>query len=272
MPFWVCWRERTKLSHQPDYSVLEKPEILQVVFYPRQDWTPPQAGARDYLVDVAPGTRVSCRFYPASVGGPCILYFHGNGEVACEHDSIGPLYNRLGIGLFVADYRGYGRSDGTPTFTSMAADSHPIFRFFLETARSSGSSERLFVMGRSLGSHSAVELASQHPEHLSGLIVESGAPNAARLARRFGIAPERMDQLAEALSARIRAIELPALIIHGERDSLIPVSAGIELHEEIGSKDKRLVIIPGADHNDIMLVGPEQYFSAVRDFVDSNRG
>ena len=81
-----------------------------------------------------------------------------------------------------------------------------------------------------------------------------------------------MDQLAEALSARIRAIELPALIIHGERDSLIPVSAGIELHEEIGSKDKRLVIIPGADHNDIMLVGPEQYFSAVRDFVDSNRG
>ena len=193
--------------------------------------------------------------------------FHGNGEVACEHDSIAPLYNRLGIGLFVADYRGYGRSDGMPTFSSMAAGAHPILRFFLETAHSSGSSESLFVMGRSLGSHSAVELASQYPDQLSGLIVESGAPNAARMARRFGLASERIDELAEALSARIRSIMLPALIIHGDRDSLIPIEAGIALHQEIGSEKKRLVIIPGADHNDIMAVGAEQYFSEIKDFV-----
>ena len=153
----------TKLSNQPDYSVLDRPEILQVVFYPRQEWNPPPAGVLDYLVDVEPGTQVSCRYYPATPGGPCILYFHGNGEVACDHDSIAPLYNRLGISLFVADYRGYGRSDGTPTFTTMSADAHPIFEFFLETVRSS--SDRLFVMGRSLGSHSALELASQQSEH-----------------------------------------------------------------------------------------------------------
>jgi hypothetical protein len=125
-------------------------------------------------------------------------------------------------------------------------------------------------MGRSLGSHSAVELASRHPEHLSGLIVESGAPNAARLVRRFGLSSERTDELAEAVSARIRSIELPALIIHGERDSLIPVDEGMRLHEELGSEEKRLLIIPGADHNDIMLVGTDQYFSAIRDFVFRN--
>ena len=260
------------MSHQPDYSILDRPEILQVVFYPRQDWTPPPAGARDYMVDVEPGTRVSCRYYPAPAGAPCILYFHGNGEVACEHDSIAPLYNRLGIGLFVADFRGYGRSNGTPSFASMAADAHTIFKFFLETARSSDSSARLFVMGRSLGSHSALELASQEPDQISGLIVESGASGVARMASRFGLSPERVDKLADALSARIRSIELPALIIHGERDSLIPVSAGIELHQEIGSEDKRLVIIPGAEHNDIMMVGTEQYFSAIEDFVVPNRG
>lgn len=258
------------MSHQPDYSVLDRPEILRVVFYPRRDWTPPPAGARDYLVRVEPGVSVSCRFYPASAGGPCILYFHGNGEVTCDHDWIAPLYNRQGIGLFVADYRGYGRSDGTPTLSSMAADAHPIFSFFLETARSSGSSNPLFVMGRSLGSHSAVELASRYPQHVSGLIVESGSANVARLARRFGLSSERLDELVMVLSARLRSIELPALIIHGERDSLIPVSEGIALHREIGSEEKRLVIIPGADHNDIMLVGTEQYFLAVRDFVSRN--
>ncbi|MCI0856062.1 MAG: alpha/beta hydrolase [Chloroflexi bacterium] len=250
--------------------MLDRPEILQVVFFPRQDWTPPPADAHDYMVDVEPGTRVSCRFYPASDGGQCILYFHGNGEVACDHDSIAPLYNRLGISLFVADYRGYGRSDGTPTFTTMSADAHPIFEFFLETVRSS--SDRLFVMGRSLGSHSALELASQQSEHFSGLIVESGASGAARMASRFGVSPERVEKLADALSARIRAIELPALIIHGELDSLIPVSVGIELHQEIGSEDKRLVIIPGAEHNDIMMVGTDQYFSAIEDFVVPNQG
>lgn len=255
------------MSQEPDYSILDRPEILQVVFYPRQDWTPPPAGAQDFLVDVEPGIRVSCRFYPAPAGGPYILYFHGNGEVACEHDSIAPLYNCLGIGLFVADYRGYGRSDGMPTFSSMAADAHPIFSFFLETAHSSGSSGSLFVMGRSLGSHSAIELASRYPDQLKGLIVESGAPNAARMARRFGLSSERMDDLAEALSARIRPIKLPALIIHGDRDSLIPVEAGIALHQEIGSERKRLVIIPGADHNDIIAVGVEQYFSEIKDFV-----
>jgi pimeloyl-ACP methyl ester carboxylesterase len=259
------------LSSQADYSVLDRPEILQVVFYPRRDWTPPPAGVRDFQVEVEPGVAVSCRFYPASPGDTCILYFHGNGEVACEHDWIAPLYNREGIGLFVADYRGYGRSDGTPTFSSMAADAHPIFSFFLEKVRSSGSDASLFVMGRSLGSHSAVELASRYAEELSGLIVESGAPNAARMAHRFGLSSERMDELAQAVAARIRSIALPALIIHGERDSLIPVEAGIAFHEEIGSEDKHLVIIPGADHNDIMLVGGEQYFSAIKDFVSRSR-
>jgi len=260
------------LSDQPDYSVLDRPEVLRVVFYPRRDWTSPPAGASDHLVPVEPGVSISCRFYPASPGAPCILYFHGNGEIACDHDWIAPLYNREGIGLFVADYRGYGRSDGTPTFSTMAADAHPIFGFFRNTVRSPGHSEPLFLMGRSLGSHSAAELAFHYPENVTGLIVESGSSNVARLARLFGLSSEGLADLGETLSARVRSITLPALIIHGERDSLIPVSEATTLHEEIGSQQKRLVIIPAADHNDIMLRGTEQYFSAIRDFVFGNSG
>jgi pimeloyl-ACP methyl ester carboxylesterase len=102
------------------------------------------------------------------------------------------------------------------------------------------------------------------------LIVESGSPNVARLARLFGLSSKRLGDLEEAISAQIRSITLPALIIHGERDSLIPPSEATTLHEEIGSPEKRLVIIPGADHNDILLVGMEQYFSAIKDFVFSD--
>ncbi len=260
------------MSHQPDYAILDRPEILRFVFYPRRDWTPAPSGASDYLVAVEQGVSISCRFYPASTGSPCILYFHGNGEVACDHDWIAPLYNREGIGLFVADYRGYGLSDGTPTFSSMTADAHSIFSFFLKTVRSSGHSEPLFVMGRSLGSHSAAELAFHYPEHLRGLMVESGSANVARLASLFGLSSQRLAGLGEAISARIRSIKLPALIIHGECDSLIPLSEATTLYEEIGSQEKRLVIIPGADHNDIMLLGVEQYFAAIRDFVFRESG
>jgi len=103
-------------------------------------------------------------FLSAGDGSPCILYFHGNGEVACEHDWLAQLYNTEGISLFVADYRGYGLSDGVPSFASVTADAHSICSFFLEKVRPSGNGVPLFVMGRSLGSHCAVELAYHYPE------------------------------------------------------------------------------------------------------------
>jgi hypothetical protein len=81
------------LSHQADYSILDLPEILQFIFYPRRDWDPPPPGASDFLVPVGEGVSISCRFYPAGVGSPCILYFNGS-ELACEHDWIAQLYKR----------------------------------------------------------------------------------------------------------------------------------------------------------------------------------
>lgn len=257
------------MSYHPDYSILDEPQILQFVFYPRGDWTPSPPGASDCLVPVAEGVSISCRFYPASERSPCILFFHGNGEVACDYDWIAPLYNCEDISLFVADYRGYGLSGGRPTFSTMTTDARSIFNFFLKAVRSTGHSGPLFIMGRSLGTLSALELAFHYPEHLRGLIVESGSANMARFLRflAFPLDPDRVKDLEDAVFARVRSITLPVLIIHGEWDSLIPPSEATRLFETIGSKEKRLVIIPGADHNDIMLVGMEQYFSAIKEFV-----
>jgi len=255
------------LSHEADYSILDRPEILQFIFYPRRDWTPPPPEASDFMVPVDEGVSISCRSYPAAPGSPCILYFHGNGEVACEHDWIAQLYRREGIGLFVADYRGYGLSDGTPSFASMTADAHSACSFFLDAVRASGRDASLFLMGRSLGSHCAVELAFHYPESFRGLIVESGSSNMARLLELFGLSSERLSRLGETVSARVRAITLPALVIHGEWDSLIPLDEAVRLYEHIGSREKRLVVVSGADHNSVMAVGMEQYFAAIREFV-----
>jgi len=256
------------LSRQPDYSVLDQHEIIQFVFYPRREWTPLPRGAKDYLVPVETGISISCRFYPFSDEAPCILYFHGNGEVACDYDQVAPLYHAQRISLFVADYRGYGLSDGEPSFSDMMKDAEAIFQFFIKSIKRPGQAIPLFVMGRSLGAHSAVMLASLYPEQFKGLILESGSANLARLLSWFEFAsPQQAKELEEAALARIRSVTLPVLIIHGECDSLIPVTEATTFYEIVGSKEKRLVLIPDGTHNDIMLVGMEQYFQAINEFV-----
>jgi esterase/lipase len=112
-----------------------------------------------------------------------------------------------------------------------------------------------------------VELAFHYPEDFRGLIVESGSSNIASLLELFGLSSEGLSRLGETVSARVRSIKLPALVIHGEWDSLIPLDEAVTLYEQLGSQEKRLVIVPGADHNSVLAVGMEQYFAAVREFV-----
>ena len=258
------------MSHKIDYSLLDQPHILRFVFYPREDYSPPPRNAVDHLVSVEKDVSIGCRFYPASKEAPSILYFHGNGEVVYDYDDIATLYNRLGINLFVADYRGYGQSGGTPSFSSAVADAHVIFKYFRDTLKASSYTGPLFVMGRSLGYLPATELAINYPDELRGLIIESGSASAARLMMTFGFfSSPKLEELDRANVEHIRSITMPILIIHGEWDEIIPFEQAEFLYQNVGSKDKRFLPIPKAGHNDIMLVGMEQYFQAIKEFVSA---
>jgi len=257
------------MTSQPDYSVLDRPEILRFLFYPREDWGPPPPGARDHFVPVEGDVAISCRFYPFHQSAPSILFFHGNGEVVTDYDWIAPLYIKAGLNLFVADYRGYGASGGMPAVSSIMADSHPIFNYFRDMLKEGGYDSRLFIMGRSLGAYSMVEIASHYQEQLKGLIAESGFANISRLLRYLSVPidPQRFKALVEAHLEKIRSICLPVLIIHGEWDEIIPPTEATRFYETVGSKEKRLVTVPGAGHNDILLLGMELYFSAIKEFI-----
>lgn len=258
-----------ELFGRDNYSLLDRPEILQFVFYPRREWTPVPSGASDFFVQVAEGVRISCRFYPAGKKSPNILFFHGNGEIACDYDGIAPLYNKMNIGLFVADYRGYGGSDGRPRFSDMIADAHKILEFFRRILSEMGHTGPFIIMGRSLGAHSALEIALNYATEIKGLIVESGAARMARLLSllSLSIAPEVVKRLEATIYSRVHSLTTPVLIMHGEFDSLIPLGEAFWFHETLRAKVKQLVIISGADHNDIMLVGQTRYFTAIKDFL-----
>jgi len=241
------------------------------LFWPRHDASPPPPGATDHLIEVEHGVRVASRFYLFDRTLPTILFFHGNGEVASDYDTLAPTYHGIGANLVVADYRGYGKSGGAPSFSSLISDAHPVLAWFHAQLDGDGFNGARFLMGRSLGSLPAAELAATAPERLAGLIIESGAPDLARLAQRAGVdlsAPE-VAALVETHAARLAPISLPVLQIHGEDDEIVPLEFGIAFHRQLTTRDKELLIIERAGHNDIGWVGRDRYFSALHRFLVS---
>jgi alpha-beta hydrolase superfamily lysophospholipase len=261
-----------------DLSFLDRPEILETIFpiayspYGLPDFL--QGSPRDlpaYAIEVEDGVRIECGFWVAGKKCPSILYFHGNGETVATHEWIALFYIQKGINLFVADYRGYGSSDGKPTISNMIADTAPIFRGFQEIISREGFRDSVFVMGRSLGSVPAIETALNYQDRIRGLIVESGAANNFRRLWEYmgingvGVSPGEENPFLN--KVKIRRITKPTLIIHSEYDQIIPVSEGKELHRNSGAKDKRILIIPGAGHNDIMMVDQSTYFNTIEEFI-----
>ena len=259
------------MTNQDDYAALDKPELVRFVFYPRQWHTNPPKNATDYVVPVGSDVSITCRFYMKDQELPNILYFHGNGEVVADHDSLAPLYNQRGINLFVADYRGYGASTGSPNFSSMVEDAHPIFDAFQGVLGDGGYTGKVFVMGRSLGSVSAIELASEYPDQISGLIIESGFASTVRLMTRLGYPQEYLGISDPGFPnlTKILTITMPTLIIHGECDSLIPFEEGRHLYENAGAQSKRILVVPNGDHNTLLMEGMAEYFKAIEELVST---
>ena len=253
-----------------DYSLIDQPNILRYIFYPRKDFTSCPRNAFDIFVTVEEHVFISCRFYMGHHEWPWILFFHGNGEVVSDYDEISLFYHQKRLNLVVADYRGYGASRGIPTVTHLVQDSHMIFKEVKRELFQRNLRSKLWVMGRSLGSISALELGYQCQEEMKGLIIESGFPSVVRILEHLGISVhgtdfEKIDQ--ECLE-RIKKILIPSLIIHGEQDTLVPLRNARDLYEHLGTQEKELLVIPSATHNDIMMIGFEDYFKALQLFIE----
>jgi len=253
-----------------DYSSIDQSLAIRYIFFPRRDFTECPENAFDLSVRVEEGVSVQCRFYGGDVRWPWILFFHGNGEVVSDYDGIAPLYNRKGLNLVVADYRGYGMSGGFPTLATLVRDAHVLFKAVTDELAGRGFKPHLWVMGRSLGSISALELASKHQEAIRGLIIESGFTSVVRIIKHLGLPAEGipLEEIDQECVNMVKGICLPVLIIHGEEDTLVPKKEAEELHRNLGAKKKELLIIPAADHNDILPVGFDTYFRAVQTFTE----
>jgi alpha-beta hydrolase superfamily lysophospholipase len=251
----------------------DRPEINSLIFYPRPDHTlSPPAGAEDHLIPVALDTSLGARFFLSDPDGPHLLFFHGNGEIAADYDDAGPLFNQLGLSLLALDYRGYGKSQGTPSVSTLLTDALTSFDLVYESMREQGRPGPFLIMGRSLGSAPAIEIASKRMGKIAGLIIESGFAYSLPLLKLIGIPVDHLG-LEEKDGFRnyqkISNITKPTLILHAQFDELISLNEADILLKNSGARRKELIVIPRAGHNDLIALCGKEYFKTIARFANS---
>src|SRR5262245_47748864 len=198
-------------------------------------------------------------------GKRAVLFFHGNaGNAADRLDRAKILHDRFGLDVFLVDYRGYGRSAGSPSEEGLVRDARAVY----ETAKSRGfPPERIVAFGESLGSAVAVGLAAERP--CEGLILETPFLSIREMARRhYPFVPGFLIRTRFDNGARIPAIAAPKLFLVAERDTIVPPEQGRRLFE-LAPPPKTLYLIPNAGHNDTYVTGGEPYWQAVGSFLAS---
>ncbi|MCL1981268.1 MAG: alpha/beta hydrolase [Proteobacteria bacterium] len=255
---------------------MDRPEITHFLFHPvKVARTLPPAGAIDIEVPVAGEATIACRLYSHAPTAPTLILFHGNGEIIPHYDEIGPMYGRENLNFLVTEYRGYGWSTGSPSAGTMLPDSNVVFLALTEWLANHGYTGALFVMGRSLGSACAIDVAYTHQQAISGLIIESGFAKTLPLAKVLGIDLAQMGISEEQTFdniGKIAKITKPTFILHGQYDQLIPLWQAETLQAESGAKSKEMQIVPRADHNTLIAEAGPLYFQTIRKFVEKAAG
>jgi len=230
--------------------------------YPEGDWRPAGLHLEDAWFAAADGTKLHGWFCPHPRPRAVVLFAHGNeGNVSQNAELLRRLHLRLGVAVMAFDYRGFGRSEGSPDEAGILQDARAA-RAWL--AQRTGLAERdIVLMGRSLGGAVAIDLAADGGAR--GLIVESSfttLPEVAAAKVRWLPIRRLMRTELDSLS-KIAAYRGPLLISHGDADELIPFEQGERLYAAAAGR-KQFVRIPGGGHNDPQTA---EYYQALDWFL-----
>ena len=248
----------------------------RLIFHPGRsnDHTTPDAYGIEYddvTFRTGDGLNLNGWYVPGKKSSPddnlhTLLWFHGNsGNINRRLDNIKMLHDRVPVNVFIFDYRQYGRSEGKITEQGTYIDSRAALAYL--RSRSDVNNETIIFFGRSLGSAISVELAVK--EKCRALILETPFTSIKEMGKKlYPYLPftfflrTKYDTL-----SKIGDIKVPTLIMHGDKDELVPIEQGKILYEQ-ANEPKEFYTIPGAMHNDTHIVGGEEYFDVIREFVN----
>ncbi|MEK6238871.1 MAG: alpha/beta hydrolase, partial [Planctomycetales bacterium] len=232
--------------------------------YPDGDWKRHGLAVEDAEFEAEDGTRLHGWYYPREDAAAVVLYAHGNaGNIAWRTDILRDLHGQAKVSVLMFDYRGYGRSEGSPNEHGVLQDARAARKWL---AAKVGIPEReIVLMGRSLGGGVAVDLAAR--DGARALVLEStftSVPDVA--ARVYPFIPVRLLMRTRLDSlAKISDFHGPLFQSHGDADALIPVEFGERLFNA-ANEPKTFFTIKGGDHN---APQPSRYYQELREFLET---
>ena len=238
----------------------------RLIFFPTRTLAaaPADLGLRAEELSVTAADGVSLHgWWIAGSGDRVLIWYHGNaGNIGDRLHNARWFVDRLGVDVVLVDYRGYGRSQGRPDEGGLYLDGLAIY----DAVRArSVRADHIVLFGRSLGGAIAIETSLRRPA--GALVLESAFRSIRALAREHywfvpgAVIRTRMDN-----ESKIGRVELPTLVLHGDRDTIVPPAHGRRLFE-LAARPARFHVIAGAAHNDTYLVGGEPDAEAWRTFL-----
>ncbi|MEG4393584.1 alpha/beta fold hydrolase [Microcoleus sp. BROC3] len=204
--------------------------------------------------------------------GGVVLYLHGNASNVGANVEHANRFHRLGLSVFVMDYRGYGKSQGDFPSESQVYEDAQLAWDYLVKQRGINPNQ-IYIYGHSLGGAIAIDLAVRHPE-AAGLIVEGSFTSTRAMVDfqkgLFWMFPidflltQRFDSL-----SKVDRLQMPVLFIHGTADNVVPVEMSKKMFEA-APEPKQLYIVPDGGHTNVAQIGGAEYLQILSQFLGSS--
>ncbi len=238
-----------------------------MLYFPARDIeaTPTNIGLdyREFTLRTKDGLDISAWYIPADNATGFVLFCHGNaGNISHRLDSI-QIFHGLGLGVLIFDYRGYGKSEGSPDEEGTYIDAEAAWDYLVNVLHVKP--QRIVLFGRSLGSAVAAEVALR--KQAGALIMESGFTSVPDLGKKFfPHLPVRLISRYHYESInKVGRIKIPKLFIHSPDDEIVPYEQGVRLFERASEPKEFFRIIGG--HNEGFLLSGEEYISGLKTFL-----
>jgi hypothetical protein len=259
----LLWLYQPRLLYFPMAGQVMTPADLRLAY-------------QDVTIETSDGERLSAWLIPAPPGRPhrdlTLLFLHGNaGNISHRGDSL-RIFADLGLDVLILDYRGYGRSTGSPSEQGLYRDARTAWDWLVQ--QHGVPPERIVIFGRSLGGAVAARLAGgigmSDQAQPAALIVESSFADGAALARHHyplltAVIPLRFRFPAAEWIGRARC---PVLILHSPDDEIVPESLGRALFAA-APEPKHFFALRGG-HNNGFLASQPAYQHAIAHFLDAH--
>jgi hypothetical protein len=250
----------------------------RLIFFPQipgrltGDWSPPDLAPEDVWLTTADGVRLHAWWIAASGAGggseaPTFLCFHGNAANIAWRADFYHFLRRLPANVLALEYRGYGRSEGSPS------DADAAYTYL--TGQRGIPPRRIIAMGQSLGTAVAAELAARR--EVGGVILEAPFPSARALANRIywfipglGWVIQSRFPTSRNLEQASRKSAAPLLVMHCTQDPVIPFTFGKEVYEG-APEPKTFLAVSGQCHEEAVLVDPGSVRREILKFLERVR-